>query len=93
MRRIIEGRRPNEDVLIGEADACLRQKTFENLLHGATLGRATQSLHEIFDHIWNWPIPWLWIFGAIGSVWLLVFVFGLIVANGIRKEGQNIHKP
>ena len=51
------------------------------------------SLHEIFDSVWNWPIPWLWIFGAIGSVWLVVFVFGAIVANGIRKEGRKAPKP
>jgi hypothetical protein len=46
------------------------------------------SLHEIFDYVWNAPIPWLWIFGAIGAIWLAVFVFGLIIANDIRKEGR-----
>ena len=51
------------------------------------------SLHQIFDYLWNFPIPWLWIFGAIGAIWLLVIVVGLVVASDIRKEGRNDRKP
>jgi hypothetical protein len=32
------------------------------------------SLHEIFDYIWNFPIPWPWIFGILGTIWLVVLV-------------------
>jgi hypothetical protein len=46
------------------------------------------SLHEIFDHIWNFPIRWLWILGAIGAIWFVVFIVGLIIANEVREEGR-----
>jgi hypothetical protein len=46
------------------------------------------SLHDIFDWIWNAQIPWLWILGAIGAMWFMVFVVGAIVFRDIRKEGR-----
>jgi uncharacterized membrane protein YkvI len=46
------------------------------------------SLHEIFDHVWNFPIPWLWILGGIGAVWFVVFVVGLVIVRDIRKEDR-----
>jgi hypothetical protein len=46
------------------------------------------SLHDIFDWVWNAKIPWLWIFGAIGAAWLIVFVVGAIIVRDIRKEDR-----
>jgi hypothetical protein len=46
------------------------------------------SLHEIFDYIWNFPVPSLWILGGVGGTWLMTLVVGLIIASEIRKEGR-----
>jgi uncharacterized membrane protein YkvI len=58
----------------------------ENEPVGAHIRR--MSLHDIFDYVWNAQIPWLWIFGAIGAIWLVVFVVGAIIARDIRKESR-----
>jgi hypothetical protein len=51
------------------------------------------SLHEIFDYVWNAQIPWLWIFGVIGGLWLAVFAVIAVIGLQIKKEGRNVQKP
>ena len=51
------------------------------------------SLHQIFDAIWNAQIPWLWIFGAMGFVVLVLILGAAFIGNEIRKEGRNVPKP
>lgn len=51
------------------------------------------SLHDLFDAVWNFPIPWLWIFGVIGGLWLVFFAVMAIIGLQIKKEEQNVKKP
>jgi len=51
------------------------------------------SLHQIFDAIWNFPIPWLWILGMIGAVVAVLVLIAAFIGNEIRKEGRNVPKP
>jgi hypothetical protein len=44
------------------------------------------SLREIFDYVWNFPVPWLWVLGAIAAIWVIVFVVGAIIARDISKS-------
>lgn len=54
---------------------------------------AAMSLREIFDVIWNYPIPWLWILGGIAAVYGIVAFIILIIGLQIRKDEKNAPKP
>lgn len=46
---------------------------------------ALMSFHDIFDFAWNFPLPWFWILGGIGAIWLVIFLVGLVLINAITK--------
>ena len=45
------------------------------------------SLREIFDFIWNYPIPWLTIIGGFVILWAVVIGGGLLLLAIIGKQG------
>ena len=51
------------------------------------------SLHQIFDYVWNFPIPWLWIFIVLGSLVAVFVGIAATIAQQIRKEERNDKKP
>lgn len=44
------------------------------------------SLHEVFDYVWNYPIPWFWILAGLGGLYLLAILVGIIAYSDANRS-------
>jgi len=45
-------------------------------------------LYELAVYIWD-SVPWVWVFGIIGSVWLGAILVGYFDTEEMRKERED----